>query len=281
MSVATSDRVVIEGHVSRGFERVREAFAENFERRHELAGACCAYHRGVKVVDLWGGVRNKQTADPWEAHTMVIVHSATKGLAAMTMAIAHSRGRLARLCGSRCRHRLRIRDQPNGNHAGRRSARGGAPRRGVRCDCGSLSRYAHARAFPENGLLLERPAIRLDEGQNRLPRGGGIGMDKQQHLGLLVIDAPSGCPPLALRFPDGQPVGKPIGHLVTQENLPLELADGALRPREPEIQRRAELRSGRRAAVRDRDSLRSDRGLQATAGKAASGEDHRADSDRQ
>ena len=33
----------VEGHVSRGFEAVREAFAENFTRRHELGGACCAY----------------------------------------------------------------------------------------------------------------------------------------------------------------------------------------------------------------------------------------------
>ena len=82
----------VEGHVSRGFEAVREAFAENFAGRRELGGACCAYHRGEKVVDLWGGIRNKQTGEPWEQDTMVIVYSATKGLAAMTLAIAHSRG---------------------------------------------------------------------------------------------------------------------------------------------------------------------------------------------
>jgi CubicO group peptidase (beta-lactamase class C family) len=50
------------------------------------------YHRGEKVVDLWGGVRNETTGDPWEEDTMVIVYSATKGLAAMTLALAHSRG---------------------------------------------------------------------------------------------------------------------------------------------------------------------------------------------
>ena len=82
----------VEGHVSRGFEAVREAFAENFARRGELGGACCAYHHGEKVVDLWGGIRNKQTGEPWEGDTMVVVHSATKGLAAMTLALAHSRG---------------------------------------------------------------------------------------------------------------------------------------------------------------------------------------------
>jgi CubicO group peptidase (beta-lactamase class C family) len=81
-----------EGHVSPGFEAVREAFTENFLRRGERGGACCVYQRGEKVVDLWGGVRNEATAAPWQEDTMVIVYSATKGLAAMTLALAHSRG---------------------------------------------------------------------------------------------------------------------------------------------------------------------------------------------
>jgi CubicO group peptidase (beta-lactamase class C family) len=84
--------LALEGHVSRGFEAVRDAFADNFVRRHELGGACCVYHRGEKVVDLWGGIRNALTGEPWERDTMVVVHSATKGLAAMTLALAHSRG---------------------------------------------------------------------------------------------------------------------------------------------------------------------------------------------
>src|SRR6185295_15826016 len=74
------------------FEAVHAAFTENFTLRSELGGACCAYVAGEKVIDVWGGVRNKDTGEPWEADTMVIVHSATKGLAAMAMAVAHSRG---------------------------------------------------------------------------------------------------------------------------------------------------------------------------------------------
>ena len=90
--VTAPNRVDVRGYVAPGFQGVREAFAENFARRRELGGACCAYHRGEKVVDLWGGIRNKQTGEPWEQDTMVLVHSATKGLAAMALAIAHSRG---------------------------------------------------------------------------------------------------------------------------------------------------------------------------------------------
>jgi CubicO group peptidase (beta-lactamase class C family) len=80
--------------VSSGFEPVGEAFAENFSRRKELGAACCVYHHGEKVVDLWGGIRNKATGEPWEEDTMVLVFSATKGFAAMVMALAQSRGLL-------------------------------------------------------------------------------------------------------------------------------------------------------------------------------------------
>ena len=82
----------IHGHVSDGFEAVRDTFVENFVRRHELGGACCVYHHGEKVVDLWGGMRDEATGKPWEEDTMVLIWSATKGLAAMTLALAHSRG---------------------------------------------------------------------------------------------------------------------------------------------------------------------------------------------
>jgi len=82
----------IQGYVGDGFEAVRDAFQENFSRRNELGAACCVYRHGEKVVDLWGGVRNEATGEPWDEDTMVLVHSATKGLAAMTLAVAHSRG---------------------------------------------------------------------------------------------------------------------------------------------------------------------------------------------
>ncbi len=82
----------ISGFVKPGFEAVRAAFVENFTRRHELGAACCVYYRGEKVVDLWGGIRNKATGEPWEEDTMVIVYSATKGLAGLAMALAQSRG---------------------------------------------------------------------------------------------------------------------------------------------------------------------------------------------
>lgn len=82
----------IHGTATARFQPVRDAFIENFTRRGELGGACCIYQDGEKVVDLWGGIRDRASQAPWLEDTMVIVHSASKGLAAMVLALAHSRG---------------------------------------------------------------------------------------------------------------------------------------------------------------------------------------------
>ena len=80
----------ISGFVTPQFEAVREAFAANFKLGHELGAACSVYYQGEKVVDLWGGIRNKATGEPWEEDTIVIIASATKGLAGLAMALANS-----------------------------------------------------------------------------------------------------------------------------------------------------------------------------------------------
>jgi CubicO group peptidase (beta-lactamase class C family) len=78
--------------VAPGFEEVRAEFQRNFVERGEVGAAVAAYWRGEKVVDLWGGRRLPEGDAPWEADTMVVVHSITKGLSAMTLAVANSRG---------------------------------------------------------------------------------------------------------------------------------------------------------------------------------------------
>ena len=88
------DASLIHGTVASGFEAVEAQFHENFARRGELGAACAIYHQGNKVVDLWGGCRDHKTRAPWDQDTLVLVFSATKGLASMTLAVAHSRGLL-------------------------------------------------------------------------------------------------------------------------------------------------------------------------------------------
>jgi CubicO group peptidase (beta-lactamase class C family) len=85
-------QAVVHGTVAPGFELVHDEFQRNFIERGELGAACAVYQHGEKVVDLWGGIRNKDTSEPWEEDTMVVVFSSTKGMASMAVAVAHSRG---------------------------------------------------------------------------------------------------------------------------------------------------------------------------------------------
>ncbi len=82
----------VNGYVSPRFAGVQTAFEENFTKRDELGGACCVYLNGEKVVDLWGGVRDPAVDAAWEEDTLVLVFSLTKGMSALALALAHSRG---------------------------------------------------------------------------------------------------------------------------------------------------------------------------------------------
>jgi len=84
--------VEIRGTCAPGFESIRDVFAENFKSRCERGGGICVFHGGEKVVDLWAGERYLN--EPWEEGTLVNVFSATKGLAALGLALLHSRGLL-------------------------------------------------------------------------------------------------------------------------------------------------------------------------------------------
>ncbi|MXY77581.1 MAG: esterase, partial [Acidimicrobiia bacterium] len=46
----------ISGHAAAGFERVVDAFEENFAIRGEVGAEFCAYVGGDCVVNLWAGM---------------------------------------------------------------------------------------------------------------------------------------------------------------------------------------------------------------------------------
>ncbi|WP_340378694.1 serine hydrolase domain-containing protein [Streptomyces sp. SS7] len=84
----------IQGEVAPGFEPVREAFAANFERHHDIGAAVCVYHRGRPVVDLWAGTADPATDRPWTRDTLQLVYSATKGATATAAHLLAQRGEL-------------------------------------------------------------------------------------------------------------------------------------------------------------------------------------------
>jgi CubicO group peptidase (beta-lactamase class C family) len=88
----------VQGRVEVGFEPLRAAFAENFDRPGafaEVGAAIAVYQGGRCVADLWGGVADKARARPWMRETLVNVWSATKGATAAAMAVLVDQGRIA------------------------------------------------------------------------------------------------------------------------------------------------------------------------------------------
>lgn len=85
--------VTIDGFVAPGFEPVAEAFATNFDHG-DVGAACCIYLDGSPVVDLVGGVADLTTGRPWDAETIALVFSTTKGATAICANLLIQRGEL-------------------------------------------------------------------------------------------------------------------------------------------------------------------------------------------
>ncbi len=56
---------LIGGDVDDGYGKVADAFRANFAERGEIGAAVAVYRDGRKVVDLWGGYRDRATRAPW------------------------------------------------------------------------------------------------------------------------------------------------------------------------------------------------------------------------
>lgn len=86
--------VNLQGSVARGFERVGDAFEKNFKKHAEVGAACCVYHDGCAVVDIWGGNADQSGERPWQRDTLQLVFSATKGVTAICALYLIESGRL-------------------------------------------------------------------------------------------------------------------------------------------------------------------------------------------
>jgi CubicO group peptidase (beta-lactamase class C family) len=80
----------VEGTLHPDFCRVADTLRRQIAG-HRGGAAACVYHRGVKVVDLWGGERDEQ-GNPWVERTMAPSFSTTKGVASTVMHILVDRG---------------------------------------------------------------------------------------------------------------------------------------------------------------------------------------------
>jgi CubicO group peptidase (beta-lactamase class C family) len=85
----------IGGTVAGGWDAVRQAFEANLASGDETGCAVSVYHRGQKVVDLWGGHFDQQRTKPYTDDTLQLVFSTTKGITAIAVAMCVERGLLS------------------------------------------------------------------------------------------------------------------------------------------------------------------------------------------
>jgi CubicO group peptidase (beta-lactamase class C family) len=84
----------VSGAVHDDFDDVRSTFRRQLGRT--TGGAAVAiYHRGVKVVDLWGGTRDEfadRGPEPWQRDTLTMCFSTTKGVVSTAVHMLADRG---------------------------------------------------------------------------------------------------------------------------------------------------------------------------------------------
>jgi len=82
---------MLHGTIHPDFAEVARVLRRMLPRRGPGGAAVCVYHKGVKVVDAWGGTRDAQ-GSPWQEDTLSISFSTTKGVASTLLHLQADRG---------------------------------------------------------------------------------------------------------------------------------------------------------------------------------------------
>ena len=181
--------MTIDGWTAPGFEGVRDRFEKNFADGLEVGAAFAAYHRGEKVVDLWGGIADEATEKPWAEDTVIVVFSTTKGAAAVCANQLAQEGRLD-VDAPVADYWPEFAQARQGAHSGRLPAL--APRR-ARVGGREAHARGRARVGPDDpraraagSRLGAGHGARLPRGHLRLPRRRSRAPDhRPQHRHLL------------------------------------------------------------------------------------------------
>lgn len=86
--------ISVKGLCDPKFAEIQTQFERNFSDRGESGASVCLSVNGETMVDLWGGVANRETGALWERDTVSIVFSCTKAATALCAHILIDRGQL-------------------------------------------------------------------------------------------------------------------------------------------------------------------------------------------
>lgn len=95
ISLELADGRTISGSCDAQFTGVLAEFRRNFEERKEVGASVAITHNGRVVVDLWGGLADPATAQPWTRDTVSIVYSCTKAATALCLHMLVEQGKVS------------------------------------------------------------------------------------------------------------------------------------------------------------------------------------------
>ena len=83
---------MLDGTVHPDYADVASALIRQIPREKQAGSAVCVYHRGVPVVDVWGGIKDA-AGNPWRADTTAPSFSTTKGVISTLLHILVDQGK--------------------------------------------------------------------------------------------------------------------------------------------------------------------------------------------
>ena len=90
----TERRNDVAGHVADGWQPVADALGASIAAGDDVGASVAVYHRGRCVVDVAGGAFDEGGERPYDADTLQLVFSTTKGITAIAVAMCVQRGLL-------------------------------------------------------------------------------------------------------------------------------------------------------------------------------------------
>jgi len=85
-------KISIEGTCDSKYSAVQDEFYGNFSNRDEIGSSVCIYQDGERVVDLWGGYRDREGTQPWTEDTITLMSSVAKSICALSIHLLVERG---------------------------------------------------------------------------------------------------------------------------------------------------------------------------------------------
>jgi CubicO group peptidase (beta-lactamase class C family) len=85
----------VAGFVAEGFEKIQKSFEEIISQAPDSGAAVSIWHKGQNVVNLWGGLADKESKAAWNEDTKVVVFSSTKGLMSLALAQLFQAGKFS------------------------------------------------------------------------------------------------------------------------------------------------------------------------------------------